>query len=319
MVPPITNSPCLTLFNLLIIYTSYIPYINTFGVSAIFIAEIGILQFSKSLYLSFAKETMSSVSTNAKAQNFKALHVPGQPLILVNVHDAVSARIVASLPECKALATASFSVALSNNTSDANLDLETQIVAVKAIAAVAQEANKPLTVDLQDGYGDRLEEAVKKLIEIGVVGINLEDCDQKTDVMFSETIAIQRIKRVLAVAAEAGVPDFVVNARSDTFLRGGTLDEAIRRGKLYLEAGATTIYVLGGGPGGLTSELVKKTVDGLGGRVNFGLRLPKGEDAKPLTSTQLAELGVARISIGPQLYFACVEAIKKTANTVFAK
>jgi 2-methylisocitrate lyase-like PEP mutase family enzyme len=259
---------------------------------------------------------MSSISTNTKAQSFKALHVPGQPLILVNVHDAVSARVIASLPECKALATASFSVALANNTNDASLDLKTQIIAVKDIAAVAHEAGKPLTVDLQDGYGNQLEEAVKELIEIGVVGINIEDSDQKSNAIIDESIATQRIKRALAAATEVGVPDFVVNARSDTFLRGGTLDEAIRRGKLYLEAGATTIYVLGGGPNGLSKEQVKKAVGGLEGKVNIGLRVPKG-DAQTLSSSQLAELGIARISIGPQLYLAVVEAIKKTANTVF--
>jgi 2-methylisocitrate lyase-like PEP mutase family enzyme len=260
---------------------------------------------------------MSIQSTNVRAKSFKSLHVPGQPLILVNVHDAFSARIVALLPACKALATASFSVALANNTADADLDLKTQLKAVQDIAAVAHEANKPLTVDLQDGYGEDLEEAVTQMISLGVVGINLEDSDQKTNAMIDEAVAVSRIKRALAAASKAGVPDFVVNARSDTFLRGGTLEEAIRRGKLYLDAGATSIYILGGGPGGLTREDVKKMVEGLDGKVNVALRVPKDDGSTILSSKDIADLGAARISIGPQLYSATVEAIKRTAGKVF--
>src|SRR5436190_502768 len=135
---------------------------------------------------------MNVRAANALAQSFKSLHVPGKPLLLANIYDPSTARAVASLPGCKALATASVSIALA------------------------------------------------------VVGVNLEDSEQKTHTMMDEAVAVQRIKRALAAAAEVGVPDFVVNARSDSFLRGGSLDESIRRGKLYLGAGATTVYVLNG-------------------------------------------------------------------------
>jgi 2-methylisocitrate lyase-like PEP mutase family enzyme len=259
---------------------------------------------------------MSSARTNEIAKSFKALHVPGKPLILVNVHDASSARIIASLPECKALATASYSVALVNNKTDPELDLETQLAAVKNIATVAKELGKPLTVDLQDGYGNRLEEAVEKMIALGVVGINLEDADSKGTVM-DERTAVDRVKRALDTAQKAGIPDFVVNARSDTYFQRGTLEESIRRGKLYLQAGATAIYVLPPAGTSLSSEDIKQCVAGLNGKVNVGVRLPKAVGDKPLTSGDLASLGISRISIGPQLYFASVEAMKKAAGLVF--
>lgn len=259
---------------------------------------------------------MTTHATNAEAQSFKSLHVAGRPLLLANIHDPSSAKIVASLPSCKALATASVSVALSNNTDDDNLDLDTQLAAVRDIAAVAREMGKPLTVDLQAGYGERLEGAVRGMIALGVVGINLEDADQKTHAVMDEAVAVQRIKRALAAAAEVGVQDFVVNARSDSFLRGRPLDESIRRGKLYLEAGATTVYVLGGSQV-LSREDVKKIVDGLQGRVNIALRLPKSGATDTLSSKDLADLGVTRVSIGPQLYFAAIEATKKAAAKVF--
>jgi 2-methylisocitrate lyase-like PEP mutase family enzyme len=260
----------------------------------------------------------SPAALNAEAQTFKALHIPGHPLLLANVHDATSARVVASTPGCNALATASFSIALANGTDDAHLDLNTYLKAVGDILAVSRSAGKPLTVDLQDGYGERLEEAVRSMIALGVVGVNIEDSEQTTDEMMDEARAVQRIQRALAAASAAGVPDFVVNARSDTFLRGGTLDESIRRGKLYLDAGATCVYILGGGPDGMSREEVGKMVEGLQGRVNIGLRIPKsGTQGASLSTKDLAELGISRVSVGPQLYLAAVEAMKAAAATVF--
>ena len=71
------------------------------------------------------------------------------------------------------------------------------------IAAIARKANKPLTIDLQDGYGDRLEEAIRSVIALGAVGINLEDSNQTTtEEMMDVETAVGRIKRVLEVAGE---------------------------------------------------------------------------------------------------------------------
>jgi 2-methylisocitrate lyase-like PEP mutase family enzyme len=268
---------------------------------------------------------MSSTTSsplNAQAQSFKSFHIPGSPILLANVHDTTSARLIASLPSCKAIATASFSLALANGTTDENLTLETQVRAVRDIAAAVQETGKPLSVDLQAGYGERLEEAVRAMIEMGVVGINIEDAveEQGRAILMEECEAVSRVKRAVAEAEKAGVPDFVVNARSDSFLRGGTLDEAIRRGKLYLEAGATCVYILGGGPGGLSREQVKTAVEALDGKVNVGLRLPgPGVPETALTSKDLAELGVARVSVGPQVYLKAVEAMRGAAEMVLRK
>lgn len=259
---------------------------------------------------------MSTKATNDAAKAFKALHVPGTPLLLANVHDATSARIVAALPGCKALATASFAIALANGTSDPSLDLDTHLAALAPIAAAA--GKKPLTVDLQDGYGPRLGEAVRAVVGLGAVGANIEDSDRASGAMMGDDEAVARVRAALAAAAAEGVPDFVVNARADSCLKGGTLEESIRRGRLYLEAGATTVYILGGGPGGFTREEVARMVEGLDGRVNVGLRLPGGSSAvKLLTSSELGELGVARVSVGPQLYLAVVEALTQAAGAVF--
>jgi 2-methylisocitrate lyase-like PEP mutase family enzyme len=251
-----------------------------------------------------------SLPSNALARRFKDLHVPKHPLVLANVWDISSARTVAALPECKALATASYAVAISRGTVDAQLTLDQNLATVASIAKVAKEFDKPLSVDLQDGYDDSLDEAIKKLIEFGVVGINIEDSNRVDDSMMSCEKAESRIKRVLSVAADLGVPDFVVNARSDSFLRKRDLDEAIRRGKRYLEAGATSVYVLGN-PSPTSAE-IGKLVAAFDGRLNIGLSLQPGM----LSTSDLGEMGLSRISVGPQIHVVAMNAIKAAAERI---
>jgi 2-methylisocitrate lyase-like PEP mutase family enzyme len=236
-------------------------------------------------------------SINTTAQQLKALHQPGHPIVFTNIYDILSADAVASLPSSKAIATASYAVAVAAGTGDDDLTLEQNLAAVKGIAKVAKKHGKPLSVDIQDAYGDRLEEAITALIELGVVGVNLEDVDKDTHKQFAPKIAVQRIKRVLAVAEKESVPDFVVNARCDTLLKGGELSETIERGQKYLEAGATTVFVLGGSKRGVSRAEVVKLVKAFDGRLNVSMRLASGN----LTVKDLADIGVARISIGPQL------------------
>ena len=203
---------------------------------------------------------MATTTRNAVAVTLKALHKPGQPLVLANVYDILSARAVVALPSCKALATASYAVARAQGTEDDAMTLETNLAAVRGIASVAQEFNKPLTVDIQDAYGSRLEEAIGALVDLGVAGVNLEDCDKETQIMYSQAAAVSRIKRALSTARHHGMPDFVVNARCDTLIHGGKLSEVIQRGKAYLAAGATTVFVWGGSQRGVSSAEVSEMV-----------------------------------------------------------
>jgi len=119
------------------------------------------------------KSTMTTLNTLAIV--LRRLHVPGKPLILTNVYDAVSARAIADLPATQALATASYALVLVAGVTDDDMTLETNLNAVRAVSRAAKEFGLPLTVDWQDGYGDRLEEGIEMLLQFGVVGINLED------------------------------------------------------------------------------------------------------------------------------------------------
>ncbi|KAL1597819.1 hypothetical protein SLS60_008306 [Paraconiothyrium brasiliense] len=256
-------------------------------------------------------------SQNDIAKIFKALHRPGDPIILTNVWDAISAKAVAALPETRALATASYAVAVAAGLEDPELTLEVNLRGAAAVAKIAKAFDKPLTVDFQDGYGEQLEEGVKTLLEIGAVGINLEDFSRERDALYDVGEAVERVKTVLRVAAEAGVPDFVVNARTDALVAGHPVEEAVKRGKAYLEAGATTAFIWGGREkGGTTRVEVEKEAKELGGRLNVSLvRVVPGG----LTVDELREIGgvgVARISVGPQLMMRSVGAVAEEAGKI---
>lgn len=249
---------------------------------------------------------------NATAQTLKALHRPGNPLILANVYDILSARAVGELSSCNALATASYAVARAAGTQDDDMTLETNLAAVHGVASVAQELNKPLTVDIQDGYGERLEEVFSALADAGVVGANLEDVDKETQKQYPVHEAVERIRRALKTVAEKGVPDFVLNARCDSLVRGGSLDDVLVRGKEYLAAGATSVFVWGGSKRGVRDEEVRRMVKELDGRLNVAMKLsPDG-----LNVNQLAEMGVSRISVGPALQFMAMDTYKSEAQKI---
>ena len=255
---------------------------------------------------------MASSLNALAATSLKSLHRPGKPLVLANVYDVLSARAVAALPSCRALATASYAVARANATEDDDMDMETNLKAILPIAKVAAEFKKPFTVDIQDGYGERLEEVMTELIEAGVHGVNLEDCDKNTQKLYPLGQAVSRIQRTLAVAESLGVSDFVVNARCDVLVHGGPLEEAIIRGKAYLDAGATTVFVWGGSKRGVSRGEVTRMVQEFNGKLNVSMILSGGG----LNVAGLSEIGVARISVGPQLQFMAMDNYAKEAEKI---
>ncbi|KAL7915343.1 phosphoenolpyruvate phosphomutase domain-containing protein [Trichoderma velutinum] len=266
-------------------------------------------------------------SINKSAQTLKALHKPGSPLVLSNIWDVSSLNAIVSLNSeaskpVKALATASWAIAASLGIKDEELTMVQNLEAISRIAPLAEEAGLPLSVDLQDGYGDLITAVVTAAVEYGAAGANLEDGIPSAGFgkgisgsLYKVEDQVARLKRALDAAKEAGAPDFVINARSDIFrLESPDLSletrvaEAIKRGKAYLEAGATTVFFFGG-PNGLTSETVKTLVKELDGKVAVMLSAQPGS----LTTADLASVGVARISVGPNLYIAALNTAKTKA------
>lgn len=252
-------------------------------------------------------------SPDSRALRLRGLHAPGKPIVFANVYDLTTAKFVASNPSSTALATASYAIAAVNGLDDDALDLETNLAAIRPIAAVAQKHDKPLTVDLQDAYGERLEEAIEAIIAAGASGCNVEDRDNNTGKLYPLDEAVSRIRRVLAAAQGAGVPNFVLNARTDAVMLNGDVDDAIARGKAFLDAGASTAFVWGGSSRGLVRDEVVRLVAALGGRLNV-IAKPDG-----LTVQDLADIGVARVSVGPRLWRAANAAFESEAGKLLGE
>ncbi len=228
-------------------------------------------------------------STSAKAELLRSLHVPGDPLILVNVWDAVSAKVVAAAPGVKALATASHSISDAHGVADGGgLGLDGALAAARIII---DAVNLPVTVDFEKGYGETasdVERSVARLIEAGAAGLNLEDSiHSPKDGLYDIRTASARVSAARSAGDSADVP-IVINARVDTLIGGGEWAEARERANAYLAAGADVIFMFGLD----TEDKVKRAVDELDGP----LSVISGATSIPLT--RLAELGVCRVSFG---------------------
>ncbi|MEV4756109.1 isocitrate lyase/phosphoenolpyruvate mutase family protein [Micromonospora sp. NPDC049559] len=239
---------------------------------------------------------MSVRSDIGRAGVLRALHRPGDPLVLPNAWDAGTARAVeaAGFP---AVATSSAAVAESLGYADGEATPPGEMLA--AVARVARAVAVPVTADLERGYGMAPTELVERLAATGAVGCNLEDSDPRTGELVDPQEQADFLAAVRAAADDAGV-DLVLNARVDVYLAGGTGDpterlaEAVRRARRYAAAGADCVYPIGAtGPDDL-----RALVRDAGAPVNVLFR--PGAPSLP----QLAEFGVARVSFGGGLYRA---------------
>ncbi|WP_232663168.1 isocitrate lyase/PEP mutase family protein [Pseudonocardia sp. TRM90224] len=227
----------------------------------------------------------------AQAERLRELHT-GEMLVLPNVWDAASAAVVADAG-FPAVATASAAVSQMLGFPDGQGAPWQEMFA--AAGRVAGAVSVPVTVDAEGGYGMQPRELVDRLLEIGVVGCNLEDTDHSAGGLLDAEPHAQWLADVRAAADDAGVP-IVINARVDTFLPGRVdeadrVAEAVRRGRLYREAGAACIYPIGVGRKSDITALVAE----LPGPVN-------GNTGNELDLATLREIGVARVSYGPRFY-----------------
>ncbi|KAI1343543.1 phosphoenolpyruvate phosphomutase-domain-containing protein [Xylariaceae sp. FL0016] len=272
---------------------------------------------------------------NASSLHLRSLHRPGQPLIIPNIWDLSSLHALLSLnttshAPVRAVATASFAVAATLGLPDAALSHGANLIRIRQLAPAVRAAGLPLTVDVQDGYGPRLASVIRDVVAAGAAGANLEDLRGGDDDeiggsrLYGPEEQAGRLRLAMEVAAEAGSPDFVLNARCDVFNPASyassaempeaseLMAEAVRRGKAYLGAGATTVYYWGGAQRGLRDEEVRTLIKELGGWINVKL----GSGPGALTTEQLAQMGVARITVGPELYRLAMKAIKNGAERI---
>jgi len=244
-----------------------------------------------------------------KAKQFYNLHHSGKLLILPNIWDCLGANLLESL-HYPAIATASASVAFTNGYDDGQrISFDAVLALVKKIVS---SVGIPVSADIESGFAGndlQLEENTKQLLATGIVGINIEDTDKKTNSILPVETQCEKIKLIKKVSQAVGVPLFV-NARADVYLRGKDFDtpeskfeEALKRGRAYKAAGADCFY-----PIAMTrQEDIKRMVKQLQMPVNV-ITIPGIPELNVLN-----EIGVARVSLGPSFLKIAIKAMKNLA------
>ncbi|MGF2948343.1 isocitrate lyase/PEP mutase family protein [Microbacterium alcoholitolerans] len=243
--------------------------------------------------------------TNAdKARTLVGLYEAPEILRVVNIWDVVSAKAVAALPETRALATAGHSIAATFGYPDGQIPREIMIDMVGRIAA---SVDLPVSADLDDGYGDA-GETTRLAIGAGIVGANIEDRLKP----LAESVA--QVEAIVRAAEAEGVP-FALNARTDAIVRGGDkplddkLADAVERGRAFLDAGATAVFV----PGVLDADATRALVEGIGVNKVSVIGLPGA-----LAAAEYEALGVSRISYGPVTQRVALTRLQDLATDLYA-
>lgn len=240
------------------------------------------------------------------AVRFRELHVPGTPLALANAWDAASARVVAATG-APAVATTSAGVAWGLGAADGDrLDRDS---AIELIRRVAGAVEVPVSADIESGFAadpDGVAATVAAVLQAGAVGINIED-GIRDPAEHAERIAAAR-----RAADAAGIPLYI-NARTDVFLFGlgapeTRLAETLARAERYLEAGASGVFV----PGVAAPETIAVLAKDIPAPVNILV----GPGAP--TVGELAELGVARVSLGSAVAEAAYGLVRRAAEELAA-
>ena len=237
-------------------------------------------------------------------EQFKNLHQQSTPFIVGNVWDAHSAQL-AEKAGFQGLGTSSHAIANALGYADGQKISVDEILFM--VDRIVKAVKIPVSVDFEAGYSSDPEEVaayVKQLVDVGVVGINLEDGVVKDGErrMEDPKILAHKIKAIKAVTS------VFINARADTYTteHSDALNESIRRANQYAEAGADGIFI----------PLIEKEDDIKA--VLTAISLPLNVFATPKLPNydSLGALGVKRISYGAKWYEQLVEKTEAFFKTV---
>ena len=253
---------------------------------------------------------MSSNQTQLqKGDLLTQLHQNGKLLVLPNIWDPLGASLMESLGY-PAIATASASIAFSNGYPDGEKIPFTDLLII--LHRIVTQVNIPVTADIETGYAKNnhtLVENIKKLIDAGIAGINIEDSSNNDDSLTPLETQCEKLSLIKKTAQAMGVRLFI-NARTDVYLKAGHLNheqklaDTILRGKAYKEAGADGFY-----PIFLKAkEDVEAIIKAVALPVNI-LLFPGIPDFETLQKT-----GVTRLSLGPGLLNIAINAMKNSAE-----
>jgi 2-methylisocitrate lyase-like PEP mutase family enzyme len=255
---------------------------------------------------------MNTAEQAAKSEAFRALHRGPRLLLMANAWDAVSARIFEA-EGFAAVATTSGGVSWALGYPDGEAAPWDEVV--EQTARIARAVAVPVTADIEAGFGatpEAVGRSIADIIRAGIVGVNLEDGMPGPTPMRTVEDAGARIRAAREAARAAGVP-IVINARVDVFIKqigdeASRFDEAIKRGKAYLAAGADCIY-----PITLRDPAtIERLVRALGAPININVRAGYPGVA------ELEALGVRRVTTATALTMVALSAIRDCARDIRA-
>jgi len=248
-----------------------------------------------------------------KANAFREMHHAGKTLVLPNVWDVASARVIEEAG-FQAIATSSAAVAFSLGYPDGQKISREEMLA--RVARIARSVKVPVTADVEAGYGDHPEDAAETargVIEAGAVGINLEDgTDDPQHPLADLSLQLEKIHAVREAALESSVL-LVLNARTDVYLaQVGAPElrygETVRRLLAYRDAGADCVFA----PGLRDAETISQLVRDVQCPVNILVGL--GYPSVP----ELEKLGVVRVSLGSSPMRATLGFLQRMAEELKA-
>jgi 2-methylisocitrate lyase-like PEP mutase family enzyme len=240
-----------------------------------------------------------------KAERLRALHRSGQPLLLANVWDAATARLM-ERTGFPAIATTSAGIAFTRGYPDGERIPRDEMLG--EIERICRAVSVPVTADLEAGYRESSEGVA------GAVGLNLEDgTGRREEPLFELGRQAEKIRAIREMGRRRGVA-IVVNARTDVYLdrvgpESGRLDETVRRGEAFRDAGADCVFVPGVTDPALIGEIVRR----LACPVNI-LAAPGGPSI-----AELAKLGVARVSLGSGAMRAALTLVERIGEELRTK
>lgn len=238
-----------------------------------------------------------------KALAFKALH-SAEPFVIPNPWDVGSARVLAALG-FKALATTSSGFAFTLGRLDGKATLDEVVEHARALDRVTE---LPLSVDLENGYGPRPDDAARAIVRIaeaGAVGGSIEDYDRDEGFIYEPQHAADRIAAAAEAARGLGFP-FTLTARAENHLRGvPDLDDTIARLQAFERAGADVLYA----PGLRRVEEIRAVCGSVSRPVNALAR-------PGLSFAQIVRAGAQRVSVGGALTWVATEAMVHAATAI---
>jgi 2-methylisocitrate lyase-like PEP mutase family enzyme len=255
----------------------------------------------------------ATLEANTKSRRLRELVRAPQILIMPGAYDVLSALLFEQMG-FEAIQGTSGGIAASLGYPDGEVMSREQFVGVSGQLAGA--VSVPFNADGEKGYGDEegVRETVRGLVSRGVAGMNLEDGAAKGHGGLVEVAQqLRKIKAVMETKRELG-SEFFLNARVDAFHvitddPARALDEAIRRGNAYAEAGADCIFYLNLHSAEIIRTVVKE------------VKAPVSILAGPQSPTvsELQDLGLARVSYGSAFLKAAIGATRHLAREVLEK